>query len=176
MVSRVAFTLLVALVAIQRLAELARSRRNEVRLRARGAIEHAPWQVPMLAVLHGAWLVSIVAEVWLLQPSFLPWLALPAMVVFIVGQVLRLAAIHTLGDRWTVRVMTLPATRRVTRGLYSWLRHPNYVGVALEIASLPLVHGAVVTAVVFSVLNAVALVLRIGVESRALAEAELTSA
>jgi methyltransferase len=65
----------------------------------------------------------------------------------------------------------LPATRPVTHGLYSWLRHPNYLGVALEIASLPLVHGAVVTAVVFSVLNAVAMVLRIGVESRALAEA-----
>ncbi len=173
MVSRVAFTLLVALVASQRLMELAHSRRNEARLRARGAIEHAPWQVPMLAVLHGAWLISTVVEVWLLRPPFRPWLALFAVAVFIAGQVLRLAAIRTLGDRWTIRVMTLPATRRVSTGLYSWLPHPNYLGVALEIVSLPLVHGAVVTALVFSVLNAVALVLRIGVESRALADAEL---
>jgi len=172
MVSRVAFTVLVALVAVQRLAELARSRRNEAALRAQGAIEHAPWQVPMLACLHGAWLVSILAEVWLLRPPFRPVLAAFALVGLIVGQGLRLAAIRTLGDRWTVRVMTLPATPRVTRGLYSWLRHPNYAGVVLEIASLPLIHGAVVTAVVFSLLNAVALVLRIGVESRALAEAE----
>jgi methyltransferase len=126
----------------------------------------------MLALLHAAWLAGMAAEVWLLQPPFRPWIALPAMVLFGVGQALRLAAIRTLGDRWTVRVMTLPATRRVTQGVYSWLRHPNYVGVAIEIASLPLVHGAVVTAVVFSVLNAVALLLRIGVESRALAEAE----
>ena len=172
MVSRVAFTILVVMVAVQRVAELAHSRRNEAGLRARGAIEHAPWQVSMLTVLHGAWLVSMVAEVWLLRSSFRPGLALFAMVVFIVGQVLRLAAIRTLGDRWTVRVMTLPTTRRVTQGLYSWLPHPNYLGVALEIASLPLVHGAVVTAVVFSVLNAVALALRIGVESHALAETE----
>lgn len=170
--SRVAFTIVIALVTIQRLAELAYSRRNEARLRARGAIEHAPWQVLMLAVLHGAWLVSIVAEVWLRRPPFRPGLALLAMAVFMIGQALRLAAIRTLGDRWTVRVMTLPATRRITRGLYSWLPHPNYVGVSLEIASLPLVHGAVVTAVVFSVLNAIALSLRIRVESRALAATE----
>lgn len=172
MVSPVAFTALVVLVAAQRLAELAHSRRNEAGLRARGAIEHAPWQVPMLTALHGAWLISMVAEVWLLRSPFRPELALFAMVVFIVGQGFRLAAIRTLGDRWTVRVMTLPATRRVTQGLYSWLPHPNYVGVVLEIASLPLVHGAVLTAIVFSVLNAVALVLRIGVESHALAETE----
>jgi methyltransferase len=170
--NRVAFTLLVALVAIQRLAELAHSRRNEARLRARGAIEHASWQVLMLAVLHGAWFVSIVAEVWLLRPPFRVTLALSAIVIFIAGQALRLAAIRTLGERWTVGVLTLPAAPRVTEGLYSRLPHPNYLGVALEIASLPLVHGAIVTAVVFSVLNAIALVLRIGVESSALAEAE----
>jgi methyltransferase len=173
MVSLVAFTLFVALVAIQRLSEVALSRRNEARLRARGAIEHAPWQVVMLGLLHGAWLASIVAEVWLLRPPLRMELALPAMAVFLVGQLLRLAAIRTLGERWTVTVMTLPATPRVGQGLYSWLRHPNYVGVALEIASLPLVHRAVLTAVVFTVLNAVALMLRLDVESRALTEAEL---
>lgn len=172
MVSRTLFTALVLLVAAQRLAELAVSRRHEVALRARGAVEHAPWQVAMLAVLHGAWLVSMVGEVWWRQPSFRPMLALAALSVFLMGQWLRLVAMRALGDRWSIRVLTLPSTRRVAHGPYAWLPHPNYLGVALEIASLPLVHGAVVTAVVFSVLNAVALTLRIGVEARALAEAE----
>lgn len=172
MVSRTAFTVLVLVVAVQRLAELAVSRRNEQSLRARGAIEHAPWQVPLLAALHGGWLVSMVVEVWWRQPSFRPLPALAALIVFIIGQLLRLAAMRTLGDRWNIRVLTLPATRRVDHGLYAWIPHPNYLGVALEIVSLPLVHGAVVTAVVFSVLNAIVLTLRIGVEARALAGAE----
>jgi len=172
MVSRIVYTVFVALVAIQRLSELALSRRNEARLRARGAIEHARWQTLMLALLHSGWLLSATVEVWLLQPHIQWGLALPAIVIFTLGQVIRLAAIRTLGDRWSVRVMTLPATRRVTRGMYSWLRHPNYVGVALEIMSLPLIHGAVLTAILFSVLNAIAMVARISVESRALAAAE----
>lgn len=172
MVSRVAFTIFVAMVAVQRLAELVHSRRNEARLRARGAIEHAPWQVGMLTVLHGTWLVAMLVEVWWLRPAFRPELALVALAAFLLGQGLRLAAIRTLGERWTVRVMTVRGAPRVTRGVYSRLHHPNYIGVALEMASLPLVHGAVLTAVTFSVLNAVALGLRIGVEARALAEAE----
>lgn len=170
--TRVAFTLLVLLVAIQRLAELAHSRRNEARLRARGAVEHARWQVGMLAVLHGAWLVSMVAEVWVFARYFPTALTLLAAIVFIAGQLLRLTAIQTLGERWTVGVFTLPATPRVRAGLYSRLPHPNYIGVALEIASLPLIHGAIGTAFAFTVLNAIALTLRIQVESTALAKAE----
>jgi len=126
----------------------------------------------MLAALHAAWLTTMVGEVWLLRPPFRPWLALAAMTVFVAGQALRLAAIRTLGDRWTVRVLTLPGISRIARGPYARLHHPNYLGVALEIVSLPLVHGAVLTAVAFSVLNAVAVALRIDVESRALAESE----
>ena len=172
MVSLLAFTGLVVFVALQRLVEVAHSRRNEARLRGRGAIEHVPWQVWMLTAVHSAWLVSTIAEVWWVRPPFRPEIGVPALLVFIAGQALRLAAIRTLGGRWTIRVMTLPDAGRVTHGLYSWLRHPNYVGVALEIASLPLVHGGIVTAVVFSLVNALALALRIRVEHRALVEAE----
>jgi methyltransferase len=172
MVTQAAFTLIVALVAAQRLAELAHSGRNEARLRARGAIEHAPRQVSMLAMLHGAWLVSMVAEVWLLDRLLQLRDAIPALLLFLIGQLLRLTAIRTLGDRWTVGVWTLPGVPRLRSGLYARLPHPNYLGVALEIAALPLVHGAVVTAVGFSLLNAAALRLRLEVESRALRESE----
>jgi len=172
MLSLWAFTALVVIVSGQRLAELSYSRRNERRLRARGAVEHVPWQVPMLALLHGAWLCSMLVEVWLRRPVVDAPVALVALAAFFVGQALRLTAIRTLGDRWTVRVLTLPATPRVRGGLYRWLPHPNYLGVAIEIVALPLVHGAVLTAVVFSGLNAAAMVLRISAEARALAEAE----
>jgi methyltransferase len=168
MVSHVLFTGLVAAAAIQRLAEVRHSRRNERALVAQGAREHARWQVPLLAGLHTCWLAAIVVETWWGPAPFRPWLALAALSVFMTGQALRLRAMRALGSRWTIRVMTLPGTPAVTGGIYRYLRHPNYVGVALEIAALPLVHGAVWTSAVFTVANTVVLALRIRAEERAL--------
>lgn len=167
--TKVLFTALVAAVAIQRLVEVRQSRRHERGLVARGAREHARWQVPVLATLHTGWLVSIVMEVWWGASTFRPWLAITAGAVFVAGQALRLLAMRALGPRWTIRVMTLPGTPAVAGGIYRYLRHPNYLGVACEIAALPLVHGAVWTSAIFSAANAVVLALRIRAEERALA-------
>jgi methyltransferase len=168
-VTRIAFTGLVLAVAAQRLFEVRRSRRHEQWLRARGAVERASWQVPVMAALHGAWLVAMCAEVWLLSPPFRAPLAAAALAVFACGQILRLLAMRALGSRWTIRILTLPLEPPVTSGVYRYLRHPNYLGVILEIAALPLVHGAVWTTVIFSAANAVLLAYRIGAEERALA-------
>ena len=51
----------------------------------------------------------------------------------------------------------MPGLPLVTRGPYRWLRHPNYVAVVVEGVALPLVHTAWMTALVFTVLNAVLL-------------------
>jgi methyltransferase len=158
----------VLLVAMQRLAELRLSRRHEERLVRQGATEHAPAQVRAMQVLHGSWLVSMLLEVVLWQPPLRPWLSVLAGVVFCVGQALRISAMHALGERWTVRIYTLAGVRPVTTGIYRHLRHPNYLGVVLEIAALPLVHSAWRTALVFSVLNAAIIGMRIRAEERAL--------
>jgi methyltransferase len=81
---------------------------------------------------------------------------------------LRYWTITTLGERWTTRVLVRPGVPLVTRGPYRWLRHPNYLAVVIEIAALPLVHGAWLTAVIFSVLNAALLMVRIAAENEAL--------
>ena len=169
MTSRVAFTVFVLVMAIQRLLEVQYSSSNTRRLVARGGREHAAWQVPLFKLLHGAWIASACAEVWLLDPPFRPWLAVVAAVVFFVGQVLRFVAITTLGSRWTIRIVTVPDAPPVTAGIYRYIRHPNYAGVALEIAALPLIHGAIYTAVVFSLANAWLLSARIRAEETALA-------
>jgi methyltransferase len=167
-VTRVAFTAFVVAVALQRLFEVRVSRRHERALRARGAVESAPAQMPFMIALHAAWLSAMVAEVWLRQPPFRPWVAAAALTVFAAGQALRLLAMRALGPRWTVRVLTLPAVAPVTRGVYRHLRHPNYLGIVLEMAALPLVHGAVWTAVVFSIGNAAMLSARVRAEESAL--------
>jgi len=162
------FVGLVVLVALERLAELRLSRRNEHRLRKLGAREHASEHFVAMQLLHALWLASMVVEVTLLRPPFLPWLTALAALCFGVGQCLRYAAIHALGGRWTVRVLTLPGAAPVARGIYRYLRHPNYLGVILEIAALPLLHSAWRSAVVFSVANAVLLIVRIRKEEQAL--------
>lgn len=163
-----AFTSLVAIVAVQRLWELVRSRRHERALLARGGREHARAQMPWMSALHGTWLVAMILEVVLLRREASAGLAVAAGLVFLIGQGLRLAAMSALGERWTVRVITVPGAPPVDRGIFRWLRHPNYLGVVLEIAALPLVHGAWLTALVWSVANGVLLAARIRAEEAAL--------
>ena len=164
------FVVFVVLVALERLAELRLSRRNENRLYELGAREHAAGHFIAMQLLHTLWFVSIVAEVTLLRPSFQLWVSVLAAVCFVIGQCLRYAAIHALGGRWTVRVLTLPGAAPVTRGIYRYLRHPNYLGVILEIAALPLMHSAWRSALIFSLANAALLAVRIRKEEHALTQ------
>jgi methyltransferase len=169
MVTR-AFVCLLACVVVQRLLELRISKRNEATLREEGATEHAPEQMPWMIALHAGWLVCTLLEVLLFQRPFRLWLGLLALLVFCAGQALRLFAIQALGDRWTVKVITLPGAPAISDGIFRYLRHPNYLGVVLEIAALPLVHGAWFSALVFSILNGILLRARIRAEEQALRE------
>jgi methyltransferase len=139
-------------------------------LRTLRGVEHAPRHFRAMQLLHGSWLLSMLLEVCLLRPAFQVWLAVVSLLVFFVGQGLRLSAMRALAWRWSVRIFTVPGLDPVTGGIYRYLRHPNYLGVALELAALPLVHSAWRTALVYSVLNAALLCVRIRAEERALAE------
>ncbi|MDB4976938.1 MAG: hypothetical protein JWN48_5279 [Myxococcaceae bacterium] len=164
------YLFLLLAVVVQRLLEVRISRLNEAQLKARGASEHAPEQMPVMIAVHATWLVACALEVWLFHRPLTRWLALLSLLLFCGGQALRLLAIHQLGGRWTVKIITLPGAAPVTGGIFRYLRHPNYVGVVLEIAALPLIHGAYLTALVFSIANGVLLSRRIRAEERALSE------
>jgi methyltransferase len=167
--SLIAFVFIVAALAVQRLIELRLSRRNEARILSQGGREHAPDQFKWMKTLHTSWFVAMLAEVWWLRRPFRPLLGAAAFLILLAGQSLRYAAIRTLGRRWTVRVMTLPDAPPVSGGIYRYLRHPNYVGVMLEVAAVPLLHGAYLTSLTFSLANALLLTARIRAEERALA-------
>jgi methyltransferase len=172
--SEVWYTLLVALVGVERLAELVVSRRNTAWSLARGAVESGAGHYPVMVALHGGLLVGCLAEVWLLDRPFLPALGWPALAVVVAAQALRWWCIATLGRQWSTRVVVVPGAPLVSgRGPYRWFRHPNYVAVVAELAALPLVHTAWLTALVFSVANAALLLAwRIPVEERALGAAQ----
>jgi len=168
--SQGAFLVVISLVGAQRLWEVRRSHIHELAIRTAGGREHAPGQMTVMAALHVAWILSMGVEVVALHRPLCVAVAVPAAVLFILGQALRIVAMRTLGTRWTVRIMTLPGVPAVGHGVFRWLRHPNYVGVALEIFALPLVHGAWVTSALFTVANGVLLRARIKAEEAALTE------
>lgn len=154
--------LLLLVVTLQRLAELAISRRNTARQLARGAREHSPGHYPFLVLLHAAWLAGL----WLLgwdRPVQLWWLGL-----FAILQVMRVWVLITLGRRWTTRIIVQPGQPPVQSGPYRFLSHPNYLIVVGEIAVLPLVFSLPYYALAFSMLNAALLTVRIRAENRAL--------
>nr|WP_295107463.1 isoprenylcysteine carboxylmethyltransferase family protein [uncultured Caulobacter sp.] len=152
-----------ALVTLQRLAELLLARRNAGRLLARGGVEVGAGHYPFIVSLHAAWLVGLWIMAWD-RPVAPLWMSL-----FVLLQLLRIWVIATLGDRWTTRIIALPGAPLVRRGPYRVLSHPNYAVVVAEIAVLPIAFGLPAYALIFSVLNAAMLWVRIRVENRALA-------
>jgi methyltransferase len=124
-----------------------------------------------MAAVHTLLLVSCVVEVQAFDRPFLPWLGWPMLAVVAGTQALRWWCVRTLGRQWNTRIVVVPGLALVRRGPYRLLRHPNYVAVVVEVAALPLVHTAWLTALVFTLLNAVVLSVRIPAEQRALAAA-----
>jgi methyltransferase len=160
-----------ALVVLQRIAELVYSARNTRRLLARGGVEIGAGQYPFFVLLHTAWLASMAIFI---PPATPPNWSLLALYVLV--QPLRIWSIASLGPYWTTRIITVPGEPLVRRGPYRFFRHPNYIVVCTEIGVLPLAFGAVEIAIVFSILNAALLSWRIRVEERALLSRRSTRA
>ena len=156
---------ILAYVTLERMAELLLARRNTRRLLEQGAREHGRGHYPLLFAIHAAWIVTL----WLLASSRAVdpfWLAM-----FVLLQFARFWVIATLGPRWTTRIIVIPGMPLVKEGPYRFLNHPNYWVVIGEIAVLPLVFGLPWVALIFTLLNGLALWVRIREENRALRSA-----
>jgi methyltransferase len=153
---------LLSIVTLQRLIELPIAHANMKRLLAAGGHEVGAGHYPLLVAVHVAWLATL----WWLalgRPIDVPFLALFALI-----EIGRIWVLRTLGRRWTTRIIVVPGEKLVARGPYRFVNHPNYLVVIGEIAVLPLVFGLWKIALVFTVLNAFALTVRIRAENRAL--------
>ncbi|WP_336204262.1 isoprenylcysteine carboxyl methyltransferase family protein [Nonomuraea sp. LPB2021202275-12-8] len=164
------YLVLVLLVGLERLAELVVARRNAAWSMARGGVVTGQGHYPWMVALHTGLLIGAPLEVALADRPFLPWLGWPMLALVVAAQALRWWCITALGPRWNTQVIVVPGLPLVTGGPYRlrWLRHPNYVAVVVEGFALPLTHTAWVTALVFTVLNAALLVVRIRCENAAL--------
>jgi methyltransferase len=168
--SQALYTALLALLGLERMYEIWLSRRNAAWARARGGIEYGQGHFVWMKLLHGAWFAGCLVEVWLFHRPFLAWLGWPMLGLTLLAQGLRYWAVRSLGPRWNIAVIVLPAVRVEQGGPYRWLRHPNYLAVVIEGFAVPLLHSAYVTALAFTLLDALVLSVRIRCEEAALAE------
>ena len=163
------FTALILATGAERIVEVVLSHRHAAWAFARGGREYGQRHYPFMVVLHTGMLLACLAEVFIADRPFLPWLGWPMLAIALACQGLRYWCIGTLGRQWNARVIVVPGLGRVTAGPYRFLTHPNYVVVIAEGIALPLVHTAWLTALVFTVLNAILLFgFRIPTEERAL--------
>jgi methyltransferase len=161
------FIIFIVFLITQRFTELYISRRNERWLLSQGAIEYGREHYPYIVVLHTLFIVSLIAEYYLSdgQPMSYVFLSL-----FFVLLIFKYWVLSSLGYYWNTRIYRIPGTVAVRKGPYKFFKHPNYVDVILEIAIIPLVFHLYYTALIFSVLNAVVLSVRIRVENRVWAD------
>jgi methyltransferase len=157
-----------ALLALERLAELRLSSRNAARALAAGGVEAGRGHYPAMVLFHAAFLGACALEPLLWPRPWPPAASAAALACALLAMALRWWAVHTLGGRWTTRVVVLPGAAPVTGGPYRWLTHPNYLAVTLELLAVPLIGGAVVTAAAATLGNAALLAVRIPAEERAL--------
>ncbi len=161
----IAYLLAIGALVAQRIAELPLSNRNAARLLARGGVESGQGHYPLLIGFHAAWLTGLCFLAWG-RPIEPFWLA-----VALVLQAARAWVILSLAERWTTRIIVVPGEPLVRTGPYRWLKHPNYLVVALELAVWPLAFGLPWYALAGVVLNLPVVAIRVRAEDRALAQA-----
>jgi len=162
--TKAAFLILLASVGFERLMELRLSSRHQHALALRGAQKHRDPQYRWMVTLHAGVLAAAALEVILLRRPFIVSLAIPALLLFLLASLLRGWVIRTLGAHWNVEVMNSAPLGVVTEGPFRWIRHPNYLGVFVEMIALPLIHTAWLTAIMAAAGNALVLRNRLRVE------------
>ncbi|GAT08804.1 isoprenylcysteine carboxyl methyltransferase family protein [Mycolicibacterium novocastrense] len=163
-----AYYLFIVAIGLERLVELAVSRRHTRWSLANGGKEFGQGHYPVMVSMHTLLLMSCAVEVAALHRPFIPALGWAMVAVVCASTALRWWCVATLGKRWNPRLIVIPGAPLVHRGPYRWLHHPNYTAVVIEVAALPLVHSAWLTAMVFTVANALVLTVRIRAENAAL--------
>ena len=167
------YTIFVFATGLERLYELRISKINARIAMEQGGNEVGRGHFPWMVALHTSLLVGAIAEVWIFDRPFIIWLGIPMLIITLACQFARYWIISTLGWQWNTRVIVVPGAQRIRQGPYRfrWLRHPNYWIVVIEGIALPMIHTAWVTAVIFTILNAILLLgFRVPTEDEALKE------
>ncbi|WP_179295565.1 isoprenylcysteine carboxyl methyltransferase family protein [Bacillus sp. FJAT-45350] len=161
------FYVIVGIVILQRLVELMIANRNADWIKAKGGYEVGEKHYKYIVFVHIGFFLSLLYEVVNFEKTILSWWWIPFL-FFILAQIGRVWSLSSLGPFWNTRIMVLPGANVVAKGPYRFMRHPNYVIVATEIITLPIIFQAYWTAIIFTLLNLVVMSIRIPEEEKAL--------
>lgn len=160
------FTIFIAFLITQRLSELYVASRNQKWLLQHGALEYGREHYPYMITLHTAFIISLITEYILQQHITINYYLIA---LFVLLTCLKALVIANLGPYWNTRIYRVPGTPPVATGIYKYIKHPNYIIVIVEIVVIPLAFGLYYTLIIFSLLNAAMLYVRIKKENEALA-------
>ncbi|MGE6376488.1 isoprenylcysteine carboxyl methyltransferase family protein [Peribacillus muralis] len=163
------FTIFIVLIAIQRLVELYIAKQNEKQLKVDGAVEYGESHYRWMVLMHVSFFIVLIFEVLAFGRNVSAlwpiWLTL-----FLVAQSGRIWVISSLGKHWNTKIIVVPNAEVVIKGPYKFFKHPNYIIVATEIIVISLLFNAFYTAILFTILNAWMMAVRIPLEEKALKE------
>jgi methyltransferase len=161
------FYLFLIIIIVQRVSELFIARRNETYMKRMGGEEHGRDHYPLIVAVHLLFLLSFTLEVIVFNKEVSPlWMMI--LPIILITQIIRYWAVFSLGPFWNTKIIIVPDLEVVAKGPYRFMRHPNYLVVAVEILFLPIFFQAYATAILFTVLNAAILTIRIPAEEKAL--------
>ncbi|WP_243296759.1 isoprenylcysteine carboxyl methyltransferase family protein [Bacillus litorisediminis] len=163
------FWMMFSFLIAQRLIELLIANKNEKWMRNRGAIEFGSEHYGLMVAMHIAFLFSLLLEVHLFKQELQPlW---PYLLALFIGlQAIRIWIIQSLGKYWNTKILVIPHAQLVKKGLYQWIRHPNYLIVTFELFTIPFIFQAYLTLILFFVLNQIILSIRIPLEEQVLTQ------
>ena len=157
------FIIFILFVIVQRLSELYIARGNEKWLRSQGAVEYGKEHYPFIVALHTLFIISIIVEYMLSGNTPIDFAFL---ILFALLLLFKFWALSSLGKYWNTKIFRVPGAGPVKKGPYKLFKHPNYFIVICEIAIIPMVFHLYYTAIIFTVLNAIMLTVRIRVENK----------
>lgn len=159
------FTLFIVFLILLRLGELLLSRRNEQWLLQHGAVEYGKEHYRYIVMLHVLFFISLITEYIFTSTGYY---SVPLIIVYFLLLSFKAWVIGSLGKCWNTKIFRMVGCPLVKKGPYKFLKHPNYIVVIIEIALIPLIFHLYITAVVFTLLNALMLFIRIREENKAL--------
>lgn len=159
------FSLFIIFLILLRIAELLLARSNEKWILQRGAVEYGQKHYLLIVMLHVFFFVSLIVEYLIAEPASY---SLSLLLLLFIILALKVWTILSLGKFWNTKIYHIPDYPLIKKGPYRYLKHPNYILVIAEIAVIPLIFHLYYTAIIFTVLNAFMLTVRIKEENRAL--------
>lgn len=157
-------------VIAQRLAELSIAKSNEKWMKRMGGIEKGEKHYKWFILLHSSFFISIIVETSL-KNHVLTEVNYMLLFIFLAAQAGRVWCMLSLGKFWNTKVIVLPGVALIKKGPYKYVKHPNYIIVAVELFVIALLVGAQLTAFLFPILHLFLLKVRIPSEEKALTRA-----